>query len=338
MRNDEKIVIRCPAKINLFLRILGKESRHHNIQSALVNIDLYDVIEISKSDKFEFFVDGEFAKLLEPVPKLFASDVSKEPRDEEQSISSPCVVLERALVNKKNLIEEVVDYFSHNYNKEIKNLKIKLTKSIPIGAGLGGGSSDAAYLIMTINELFSLSLTKKKMQEISINFGSDIAFFFEQKPSIISGIGGEIHPLEPLFENPEGGDKENAETLVLRRHSSNMRYPILLVYPNIAVSTKEVYENFAEAFSNKIDNKKLQKKDIFSLAKISNDLTNPAISILPVIKNILDKIEQRGGIAKMSGSGSSCFGIFSDETKLEIAYQNFLKNFSNFFIKKVNIF
>lgn len=134
----------CPAKINLFLKVTGKRNDgYHELESLLAFLDLADVLEVKKNAEFELEIDGEFAEFLD---------------------------------QKNNLFTKIIDFFVAEFHIE-KNLHIKITKNIPVGGGLGGGSSNAAYFMKALNEIFSLQLSKEKLQEISLNFGSDIAFF-----------------------------------------------------------------------------------------------------------------------------------------------------------------
>ena len=140
--------INCPAKINLFLHIVNKRSDgFHELQSLITKIDLFDELLVEKSTKFSLEIYGEFAKFI---------DI------------------------KDNLFTKIFEYFVKNFDIN-SNLKITLQKNIPVGAGLGGGSSNGAYFIKILNEIFDLKLSTSAMQKISLNFGSDIAFFFEDE-------------------------------------------------------------------------------------------------------------------------------------------------------------
>ena len=157
---------------------------------------------------------------------------------------------------------------------------------------------------------------KKNYKKISLNFGSDIAFFFENKSSIIKGRG-ELIKNFPSFE------------------------PIsaLLVNPKIHLSTKEIFDNLGQDYADEIANEKLLQRDVFYLTKsLINSLEKPAIKAAPEIAKIITNLTENGAnIAKMSGSGSSCFGIFTDEKSLEQAEIFFKKNFAEFFVKKIKI-
>ena len=216
---------------------------------------------------------------------------------------------------KDNLFTKILDYFVAEFDIS-GNLHIKVTKNIPVGGGLGGGSSDAASFMMALNQLFELGLSKPELQKISLKFGSDIAFLFENSAAIIQGRGDIITPF-PKFEP----------------------LTALLVNPNIFISTADIFSKFNADFSEKIEISDLLKRDILDLTKnLKNDLELPASLVAPEISNILGELNNCGSsISKMSGSGSTCFGIFDNEDRLESAKKLFTEKYPHFFIKKVNI-
>jgi len=188
---------------------------------------------------------------------------------------------------------------------------------------LGGGSSDAAFFMLALNKIFALNLKKAELQKISFKFGSDIAFLFEDQASIVKNRG-QVVAKYPLFED----------------------IFILLVNPKINLPTKDVFKKFAEQnarhgnkFSAETNITKLQETDVFDLLKnFPNELTKPAESICENITQILLELKnQEAEIAKMSGSGATCFAIFSSPEKLDYAQKNMQKIFPNYFIKKAKI-
>lgn len=247
--------------------------------------DLADELMVKQSDSFELEISGSFAKFVD---------------------------------QKKNLLTEILSFFCDKFGIT-KNLHIKLKKNIPVGAGLGGGSSDAACLMKSLNEIFVLNLSKDELQKISLNFGSDIPFFFEDKSAIISGRG-EIIENFPTFQS----------------------MPALLINPGINLSTKEIFQKYGQlkcAFSTKVPIKKLLRDDVFELIKLlPNDLDKAAISSAPIINQILEKLKESGAdFAKMSGSGPTCFGIFLKKEKLEEAETKLRELFPHFFLRKIKI-
>ena len=284
--------INCPAKINLFLNITNKRADgFHELQSLITKIDLFDELSVEKSTKFSLEIQGEFAEFI---------DI------------------------KNNLFTKILDYFVKNFHID-SNLKITLQKNIPVGAGLGGGSSNGAYFIKILNEIFALNLSKNDMQKISLNFGSDIAFFFENQPCLMSGRGEFLTEISQ-FKN------------------EFKKLKILLINPKIHLSTKEIFQDFAQKKINNFHQNLpkeffLEKSLQEILHKFNNDLEEPAISKAPIISEILQNLQKFSPIcAKMSGSGSSCFAIFNNEKNLQETYEFFIENYPNFFIKKVDFY
>lgn len=272
----------CPAKINLFLKLTGKRlDGYHELESLFAFLDLADELEVKKSSEFKLEITGEFAKEIDP---------------------------------KNNLFTKILDFFVSEFGIT-KNLNINITKNIPVGAGLGGGSSDAAYFLHALNEIFCLNLSLTQLQKISLNFGSDISFLLQNHAAIVKGRGEEIVQF-PEFST----------------------IPALLINPRISVSTKKIFTNFDGKFSEKISTNKLLRTEVSDLLKLPNDLEKPAIASLPTIAQILSELKNSGAkFSKMSGSGASCFAIFSDEKNLNIAAKNLTKKFPKFFVKKVKI-
>jgi len=274
---------KCPAKINLFLKVTGKRfDGFHELESLFAFSDLADDLLVKKSDKFELEIAGEFAAAIDP---------------------------------KNNLFTKILDFFADEFCVS-KNLHIKIVKNIPVGAGLGGGSSDAAYFLHALNDIFSLNLSVGELQKISLNFGSDIAFLLGNQAAIVKGRGEKI---------------EN--------FSAFAPLSALLINPKIAVSTAEIFAKFNQEFSPQTTTQNLLQRDVFDLLKnFSNDLQEPAIASLPAISEILKNLENCGAkIAKMSGSGASCFAIFESEKDLDLAESFFENKFPSFFVKKVKI-
>jgi len=271
------------AKINLFLKVLNKRNDgYHNIQSLLVKTDLSDVLEVEISNSFQIEIYGEF---------------------------SNCVNVD------DNIFIPIFSFFKKNFNLD-RQLKIKLQKNIPVGAGLGGGSADGAEFIKAINKIFNLNLNKKELQKISLQFGSDLPFFFEEKPAIISMKGEEITV-----------------------YNKNFNLDILIIKPSINLATKKVFENFQNNFSSLISSEKILSKSVIDISKeIDNDLTNSAIAIVPEISQILNELKYfKCLVAKMSGSGSSCFAIFDNLSQIDECENFFKQKYQNYFIKKTKI-
>jgi 4-diphosphocytidyl-2-C-methyl-D-erythritol kinase len=289
---------KSPAKINLFLKVKDlRADGYHNLESLMAFLNIYDEITVEKSQKFSLEITGEFAKFIDVNNNLFLT---------------------------------ILNYFQENFAVS-NNLKIKLIKNIPVGAGLGGGSSNACYFMKILNEIFNLKLTKQQLQKISFNFGCYIAFFFEDCAQIVGGKGDE------LFD-----------------YNNFTKLDGLIIYPQINLSTKQVFMEFSKNKNSKFyeqnfaENKnflnsqnsvaELINLSITQILQLPNELEKPAISIAGVILEIIDNVKNFDPqFVKMSGSGSTIFAIFKDASSLENAKQNLQKIYPNFYIKNVKI-
>ena len=185
-----------------------------------------------------------------------------------------------SLLRKKNLVKDVA-------------FKIIVKKNIPHGSGLGGGSSNAANLLNYLNRSMKLNLNKKNLIKIGKKIGSDVPVCLEMKSAFLTGKNDKI-----------------------LRFSNSLKLNILLVYPNLFCSTKEVYAKNKKKSSlggeYKVNNN--NKKNLINyLKKENNDLEEVVIKMYPKIKNIIDFIKSRKGcyFSRITGSGSACIGIFA---------------------------
>lgn len=280
-------MIRCPAKINLFLKLVGKRADgYHDLESLFGFLDIYDELRIELLDQnnaqINVKADGEFGGFVDINDNLFI---------------------------------KIWQFFCKNYPIS-QDISVKITKNIPVGAGLGGGSSDAAFFMMQLNKIFELELKKEELQDISLNFGSDIAFFFENNASIVKGRGEKIENFSNFND-----------------------IPVLLVNPGIFLSTKAVFDEFDGNFSDKISNEEIQQRDIMNLIQhLKNDTTKAAIELAPVVAEVLEEMQNnQAQIAKMSGTGSTCFAIFDNLQQLQVAKDAISQKFPNFWIKQTKI-
>lgn len=247
------MTIDAPAKVNLTLRILGKRADgYHEIESLMAPVSLTDQLEISV----------------------------EEGRGIEFTCSDPTIPSDET-----NLVCRAVATFSNHTGLRFRT-RIHLQKNIPHGAGLGGGSSDAAATIKSLNHLLNAGLEVSELESIAATLGSDIPFFIQCRPAISRGRGEIIEPFEGL---------QPAQ--------------ILLVKPPFPVSTPWAYKAFA---SSKIKTQTFQQ--FHGSIELMNDLEAPVFYkylLLPVLKKWL--LEHSGvSAAMMSGSGSTIFAILKN--------------------------
>ena len=258
------IRIKAPAKVNVRLEITGKRpDGYHDIFSIMVPIEVFDSLEVRRNDTGQI----QFKSKGFDVPEAPA-----------------------------NLVYRAANSFFERTCIENRGVDIKLEKNIPVAAGLGGGSSDAASTLMALNELYGFPLKKENLHEIAVKLGADVPFFLEAVPSIATGIG-EI--LEPVPNWPE--------------------FWYLIVTPQVEISTAWVYQNYKmELTSNEYDyiRKTLKNDDVIISNILKNDLEKVTSTRFPIINTLKRKIMDAGAEGSiMSGSGPSVFGIFLSREK-----------------------
>lgn len=255
------------AKINLFLNVVNKrEDGYHNLEMVMTPIQLHDVLTF-----------------------------------EHTPINEINLVCSKHVVSNKegNIIYKVATHLKETFSIET-GVKITLDKQIPLGAGLGGGSADAAATLRGLNKLWKLDLSIEELSKIGEAFGADIPFCIQNKLAIVKGIGEELM----FLDKP-------------------LKYPVLLIYPNLELSTKRVFESLkatdiihhrinkvADAVYN--NNYDLLEQSLF------NSLEQPAFRLEPTIQKLKENIERWGyqGVL-MSGSGSTIFVIGKKKNKLK---------------------
>ncbi|MDP3147656.1 MAG: 4-(cytidine 5'-diphospho)-2-C-methyl-D-erythritol kinase [Ignavibacteria bacterium] len=269
----KRIVIKSPAKINFGLNIVSiRDDGFHNIETIFYPIELHDVITFEKAEKFSFTCNNNLIK-----------------NDENNLV-----------IKAVRMIEQLV-------KKEIA-VSIALEKNIPLGAGLGGGSSNAAHTLLSINELFELQIKNEIVNDFALQLGSDVPFFLHPVPSYATSRGEILSPIE--FEI----DK-----------------PILLVNPGIHISTKWAYQNITPKMPE-FQLSKLRSNidsDIASLnGKVVNDFENIAFAAHPQLAEIKKiMFDFKAEFVLMSGSGSTMFGIFPESNSAQKANQYFSKTY-----------
>jgi 4-diphosphocytidyl-2-C-methyl-D-erythritol kinase len=262
------ITVVAPAKINLFLRICGKiDAGYHLLDSAVVFARFGDHLTIEPSNDDQLAITGEFAKGLDG-----ADD---------------------------NLVMTALRGF-RAAGGVIGGLSITLEKNIPVGAGLGGGSADAAALLRAVNDLSSMPLGKDALNHLAASLGADVLVCLAGGCQRIAGIGESMTPINLDFAGS-----------------------ILLVNPRIPLSTKDVFTRFTSPKSGFAGS--LSDLDAAGMVGLGNDLTAIAIELAPAINSCLDRLAgSKGAIATaMSGSGASCFALFDHIDNAEIAAAKF---------------
>ena len=249
-------------KINIGLRVVRKrEDGYHDLETIFYPVyGLHDELEVEKAEEFAFHQGG------------LVVDCS--PTD--------------------NLIYKVYQRMQAHF-PQIGNVKITFKKNIPFGAGLGGGSSDAAHMAIALNEIFQLGLTKEQLAEEVRPLGADCPFFIYNTPCYAEGIGDKLMPI----------------SLDL----SGLR--LVMIKPHCGVSTKEAYGGIIPKGTSKVLNNLKDLKvlnvlnDLTILSALTNDFEETVCKVHPEIAEIKQRLLDAGAVyAAMSGSGSTVFGLF----------------------------
>lgn len=263
--------IRSFAKINISLNITKKrEDGFHELDSVMLPISLHDSLVVSKLNGPDNFVTVDDFSI-----RTFSYNLATLSIDKLQSV--------------------------YHFNDKFRVL---IHKVIPIQAGLGGGSSNAAFTMKAVNSMLKLGATDDELINLGKTLGCDIPFFIKCKPARVQGVGEILTPI--TIKN---------------------NYYVLLVKPELGCSTREVYA-LSDTMDLKVGNienviKALEEGDDDLLAKnISNALQEPAIELVPVIQSIIDELHENGlKMVQVTGSGSAVFALSTNKKQLKEVFK-----------------
>lgn len=271
------ICLRPWAKVNLYLKITGRSSDgYHELSTYIHPIKLFDELVIRRGEGLTVRCTAEDLPDGQIVPD-----------------------------GKDNLVTRAAILFFQKIEKK-PSVEIKLTKRIPVGGGLGGGSSDAANTLLGLNRLFGYPLGQGTLYKICAELGTDVPFFLEPRPAVCTGRGE-----------------------IIKKRSENLNFFCILANPGRVLSTKAVYERFNLTLtpSQTKDNISVFQKriDIDRIIEhIYNDLENPAIQLCPEIKDIMDIFRKAGAVRSfVCGSGATVCGLAKDEKEAWEVMQRF---------------
>lgn len=262
------------AKINLGLNIVNKRSDgYHELQTVFYPTKLTDTLEIKRMD--DEFPVGTACDL-----KIYGIPVACNEQD--------------------NLVVKAYNLIAQDY--DLPRIHAHLFKQIPSQAGLGGGSSDAAYMIRLLDERFRLNMGNAEMERYAARLGADCAFFITAEPSYATGIGEILEPID--------GPWDALET-----------YYIGIVKPDIAISTKEAFAHIVPQMPAKCCRDIVRQPIETWRDELTNDFEKPLFALHPELADIKQRLYQEGAIyAQMSGSGSAFFGIFDRKVDIGRAF------------------
>lgn len=268
----KKIRLKAMAKINLGLDVVRKrEDGYHEVRMIMQTIRMYDQIELEPTE--------------EPGIRVSTN-------------------LNYLPTNEDNLVYKAAKLLMDEFDVK-KGLNIGLRKFIPVAAGMAGGSSDAAAVMVGVNRLFHLNLSQKELMERGVKIGADVPYCILRGTALAEGIGEKLTHLPPA---PAGY--------------------VLIAKPGIHVSTKFVYTNLK---ANELEShpdidgqiQAIRSGDLKKVAELcGNVLETVTISAYPVIEEIKDVMKKGGALnACMSGSGPTVFGLFDDREKAKAVYE-----------------
>ncbi len=261
------VSVRAPAKLNLYLHVTAKrDDGYHEIDSLVVFTASGDTVSIqpaSTGSGISFIANGPFAQNMG--------------------------------LDRDNLVLQAAVILSHETNGQSMDLTITLTKRLPVAAGIGGGSSDAAATLRALDRYWGLGLSEDRLAELGLELGADVPMCLHRETCFVGGIG------EKVSKGPELPPLS-----------------LVLINPGVPVATPDVFKARKTTLFSKPARFKGPVKDQVALVALlkerSNDLSEAAISMAPVITEVLQSLDEQPGclLARMSGSGATCFGLFDD--------------------------
>ncbi len=267
----DEVSLKALAKINLGLDVIGeREDGYHDVKMIMQSIHLYDRVDIRRTKSPHIYVDVD----------LFYISMDEE-----------------------NLAYKAAKLMKDEYGIR-DGVHVTLQKYIPVAAGLGGGSADAAAVMVGMNRLFHLGIKNEDLAQLGLKIGADVPFCIMRGTALAEGIGEKLTPLPPM-----------------------PHCQILIAKPGVAVSTKHVYDQLKLTpytqhpdIDGMVD--AIKEKDLTLLGeRMGNILESVTVAECPVIREIKSLMKEHGAVgAMMSGSGPSVFGIYRNDVEIHEAY------------------
>lgn len=268
-------MLSAPAKINLFLAVTGKRpDDYHDLISLMCAVELHDTLSLSLKP------GGNRIRIICSHP-----DVPE---------------------NETNLAWRAANLFMANFKRQ-DTVTITIEKRIPVAAGLGGGSSDAATVLLGLNRLYQTPFSIKELMSMGLSIGADVPFFIFGKPAVARGIGEQLEPCTGLCP-----------------------CPVLLICPRISVSTHAVYKKLNLGLTKceiKINSFVFGDRKLDVPQHLCNDLETVSVPRYPIVQKAKQALLSRDALgALMSGSGPAVFGLFSDAAVARSARRSLVDN------------
>ncbi|MBK1637689.1 4-diphosphocytidyl-2-C-methyl-D-erythritol kinase [Rhodothalassium salexigens DSM 2132] len=289
MSDASFLTVAAPAKVNLFLHLTGRTADgYHTLESLFVFVHVTDQIALQRSTSFDFQVTGPFADLLD-------SDAE----DNLVMRAARLLAAEAGATAGRSPVHAAAAP-AHT----AAGARMVLTKRLPPAAGIGGGSSDAAATLLGLARLWNLAIAPERLATLALELGADVPACLHRAPQWVAGIGERCTPApQPRFR------------------------ALVLVNPGVLVPTAAVFKRFAadgRGFSDPIDIWPTAPDRIdrdWLVGRTRNDLEPVAIALAPQIASVLDTLRDLDGVqlARMSGSGATCFAAFDTLEAAEAA-------------------
>ncbi|MCB9979127.1 MAG: 4-(cytidine 5'-diphospho)-2-C-methyl-D-erythritol kinase [Rhodospirillales bacterium] len=287
------MTIFAPAKVNLFLHVTGRRPDGHHLLDSLVTFaDIGDRIRFDPAPDFSFAVEGPFGG-------AFVAD---------EKACGP---------ESKNLAVQAVRKMAEKTGRTPR-FRLTLTKNLPLGAGLGGGSSDAAAVLWGLMDLWNIPAHAPFLPDLMINLGADVPVCVSARPAMVGGIGEVLRPAPDLPE-----------------------IPVVLVWPGRGSNTAKTFKAFRNSDRPFRETTPLPASlntmgDVVDfLETTGNDLLESACVQVPEIQESLKALKNEPGCAlvRMTGSGSACFGLFTREEDASAAALSLARTFPRAWIR-----
>jgi 4-diphosphocytidyl-2-C-methyl-D-erythritol kinase len=278
------IAVLAPAKVNLYLHVLGRRpDGYHILDSLVVFAGCGDRIEVAAADRLRLTVDGPFA-----------SDVP---------------------TGNDNLVRRAARALANEVGRAA-TAAIRLTKSLPVASGIGGGSSDAAATLRALLRLWRIDIDGARLRRLALALGADVPMCLDIRPSFVGGIGERIEAAPDLPS-----------------------CALVLINPRVALPTAQVFARRAGPFSQAARFNGAWPADaralVALLAERRNDLTAAAMAIAPEVASVLDALASTPGVllARMSGSGATCYGLCETEAMAAAAASTLAARYPQWWIE-----
>lgn len=306
----ESLLLKAPAKINLYLEILGrKKNGYHNIKSVIVPISLFDVLRLEKTsgvietiiENNNLEIDNDDTRTREALEELFLTN-------SEANLATRAAVA----------LKQATGY--------PEGARIYLQKNIPVGGGLGGGSSDAAAVLTGLNRLWKTGMSREKLVEIGFGLGSDVPAMLHCRAVRVAGCGEKVAPVRARRGVSDESSMNDSEYREKGRDGTGWR--LVMINPGVRVSTRDIYSRYIPPltfgqgkFRDMILAVRTGNVDL-ATENLANGLQETVFRKYPLIGMAAERLEQAGAIGVLlCGSGGSVFGLARDEKHAQTVAQ-----------------